>query len=1044
VAAVKQQIPRWRHIEPWLNVVLLLGLVAALVLLLHCCPYGDRARGFYGLLVVGTPIACFVAFRMTTVRLLALLVIAGGLGYLKESLAVHGGVWYYPFSGESPPLPGGAPPQPYVALITAFSGVGIYALAHVADEVLGVRARLRTRRWYIGPVVVIGVLALLLVLLRYEAHGPYASAALVAIYFATRARLGRILVTMGAAMGACLVGEHIGIRDELWSFKEERTPLFLILGAWPLEFFAYYSLAAATDALLSRPGRDDFDRAVEGELDRMVRWTVSRPQSTLSLLYFLVLPCMAFEELLFAGKGLRSQWVFLLPLAALYGWGLVVVRAMGQRRFRWLVACGAVLGLVAEACHFWQYGTPEPHRFLFMIPTWALIAVAAYGLAAHLARWMCRVRDWSWGDPNFAAAAIAIALVAVSCSLAEQPAGDNWLDGWPGIVVLVLYSAGTAVVAYSAGLAAALPMVLLGLGYVLLPAHPDADLTPMRVLTALPFVWLTAHLVRAGASDLELRPLLALIVASVAVLALVHHVAGNVGVISHIGTSFPWFFVVGLGPLVIGGCYALSASAAGERLTKEPSPKPVWAQGQFEAPSHGLPPKSVVVVVQATAKDGESQAERATSCLRESIQLLAKELGHDDDERPIRHFAGSGKQVFIKPNVVLPMYSPSTVLPELVRELARLSIEEADASCVRIGETSLSDFTARQSLIATGLKEYWEDAGPDKRVEVLALDESKWLRMPAGQQQPVYFRSLPLWLSKSKCDCYISISKMKTHYITGVTLAIKNSLGLIPDEEKRLEHRGIHGVKDLARKLVAITQARPPDLVIIDGFDGLEGNGPFVGQRVDTEMIIASNDPVAADAVAATIMGFDPETIDTCTEGTAKQLGRYDLSAITIVTQGVPDGKLPRRPFRRAQTWPQAGAKADGEFMEDEWVGPIRLIADDPTHDAHAGPESTLYGLISFIEPLAEVYLKTEYQKLRGLSIVYGSLTKPLECETALLFGDGAIASDPWVYAPEIWRIPGEIPNVFLEGFEQVVERADADVAALLATTLRASRGDYL
>jgi uncharacterized protein (DUF362 family) len=53
----------------------------------------------------------------------------------------------------------------------------------------------------------------------------------------------------------------------------------------------------------------------------------------------------------------------------------------------------------------------------------------------------------------------------------------------------------------------------------------------------------------------------------------------------------------------------------------------------------------------------------------------------------------------------------------------------------------------------------------------------------------------------------------------------------------------------------------PPTLTLIDGFTGMEGNGPVHGDVVDLGIFIASEDPVRADAFGVKIMGFIPEDI---------------------------------------------------------------------------------------------------------------------------------------------------------------------------------------
>jgi uncharacterized protein (DUF362 family) len=52
-----------------------------------------------------------------------------------------------------------------------------------------------------------------------------------------------------------------------------------------------------------------------------------------------------------------------------------------------------------------------------------------------------------------------------------------------------------------------------------------------------------------------------------------------------------------------------------------------------------------------------------------------------------------------------------------------------------------------------------------------------------------------------------------------------------------------------------------PSLAIIDGIVGMEGNGPLLGQPVNSGVVVVSRDPVAADVTGARLMGMDPEKI---------------------------------------------------------------------------------------------------------------------------------------------------------------------------------------
>ena len=103
---------------------------------------------------------------------------------------------------------------------------------------------------------------------------------------------------------------------------------------------------------------------------------------------------------------------------------------------------------------------------------------------------------------------------------------------------------------------------------------------------------------------------------------------------------------------------------------------------------------------------------------------------------------------------------------------------------------------------------------------------------------------------------FVSVPKLKTNLYTGVTLGFKNAMGLLP---YNLRQRAHHYALD--QKLVDILHLLKPDLTIIDGLVGGEGNCPAPVDPVDSRVIISGNNCVETDRVATRMMGFDPGSI---------------------------------------------------------------------------------------------------------------------------------------------------------------------------------------
>ena len=83
-----------------------------------------------------------------------------------------------------------------------------------------------------------------------------------------------------------------------------------------------------------------------------------------------------------------------------------------------------------------------------------------------------------------------------------------------------------------------------------------------------------------------------------------------------------------------------------------------------------------------------------------------------------------------------------------------------------------------------------------------------------------------------------------------------------------------------------LAQVVYPDLAVLDGFEGMEGNGPRLGTPVNSHVAVASTDALAADCVASTIMGFDPEKISSYAAMHEGGLGQGNVDKVQII--GVP------------------------------------------------------------------------------------------------------------------------------------------------------------
>ena len=139
----------------------------------------------------------------------------------------------------------------------------------------------------------------------------------------------------------------------------------------------------------------------------------------------------------------------------------------------------------------------------------------------------------------------------------------------------------------------------------------------------------------------------------------------------------------------------------------------------------------------------------------------------------------------------------------------------------------------------------------------------------------------------SEMDVHISFTPIKMHKEATCSLGIKNvALSWPPAEIHGMPKKdlGIH--EDLHNFIIAMGEVVPIDVTILTGMNGMIGTGPSDGKPVDSKLIVAGTDPVAADAVAARMMGFLPQAVQYLFGLYRKGVGEADVKKIDL--RGLP------------------------------------------------------------------------------------------------------------------------------------------------------------
>jgi uncharacterized protein (DUF362 family)/Pyruvate/2-oxoacid:ferredoxin oxidoreductase delta subunit len=246
-----------------------------------------------------------------------------------------------------------------------------------------------------------------------------------------------------------------------------------------------------------------------------------------------------------------------------------------------------------------------------------------------------------------------------------------------------------------------------------------------------------------------------------------------------------------------------------------------------------------------------------------------------------------GKKVLIKPNVLrgTEVHEGVTTHPEVLRAVVE-KVEAMRPASIVVGDNP-------------GVFSYGQNEASFKKTGLMEAAKGYYQNI-GNDSQPVNFNSdfmATVGISKAvlEADILISLPKFKTHGLTVITGAIKNSYGFLPGAQKASLHKAAGNPKRFQEMLVDVFRLRVPDLFIVDAVVGMEGNGPASPDLRDIGLILASDNAVSLDAVIAFMMGCDPGNLRFLQKAKEMGLGDYDLSAIEVIGEmkPIPDFKLP-------------------------------------------------------------------------------------------------------------------------------------------------------
>lgn len=143
-------------------------------------------------------------------------------------------------------------------------------------------------------------------------------------------------------------------------------------------------------------------------------------------------------------------------------------------------------------------------------------------------------------------------------------------------------------------------------------------------------------------------------------------------------------------------------------------------------------------------------------------------------------------------------------------------------------------------------------------------------------------------------ETLVSVAQLKLHSTATVTLTMKNIAMSYPAADyyghPRAEQEHRHAFfDDMHSFIVAMARRFPIRLGIIVGHPAMIATGPLGGHTVETGIVIASTDPVAADTVGARLLGFSPQAVRHIWEASKMGLGETNLDAMRFTGMSMDD-----------------------------------------------------------------------------------------------------------------------------------------------------------
>ncbi len=211
----------------------------------------------------------------------------------------------------------------------------------------------------------------------------------------------------------------------------------------------------------------------------------------------------------------------------------------------------------------------------------------------------------------------------------------------------------------------------------------------------------------------------------------------------------------------------------------------------------------------------------------------------------------NARKILLKPNLLSPRPPEEAVTthPEFARAVA-CELRSLGGKDLWLGDSCAGEYSQ---------EELWDKTGMAK---VCAEEDVRLLRFEnISRRRLDSAGSVPVLAELGAFGAVINLPKLKTHALTKITGATKNTFGLMPGIVKAGFHGSFPSPRKMSVFLADLYCELKPDFTVMDAVESMDGNGPANGEPYRSELIFAGADAAAVDACACRLYRFKPEEI---------------------------------------------------------------------------------------------------------------------------------------------------------------------------------------